>query len=132
MNKRFALATSRSIAAIAVLAAVALMAAAPIAPDFLNGLVWRNVGPFRGGRVSSITGVIGEPGTYYAGFPSAGVWKTTSAGMVWYPVFDDVKEVSSVGSVEVAPDKSVQKIRRDRSRGHQRDGGEDGDRRDRS
>ena len=103
MNKRFALATSRSIAAIAVLAAVALMAAAPIAPDFLNGLVWRNVGPFRGGRVSSITGVIGEPGTYYAGFPSAGVWKTTSAGMVWYPVFDDVKEVSSVGSVEVAP-----------------------------
>ena len=89
--------------AITVAAAIALTAATPIKPDLLSGLVWRNIGPFRGGRVSSITGVIGEPGTYYAGFPAAGVWKTTSAGMTWYPVFDDIKEVSSVGSVEVAP-----------------------------
>ena len=89
--------------AITVAAAIALTAATPIRPDLLSGLVWRNIGPFRGGRVSSITGVIGEPGTYYAGFPAAGVWKTTSAGMTWYPVFDDIKEVSSVGSVEVAP-----------------------------
>ena len=89
--------------AITVAAAIALTAATPIRPDLLSGLVWRNIGPFRGGRVSSITGVIGEPGTYYAGYPAAGVWKTTSAGMTWYPVFDDIKEVSSVGSVEVAP-----------------------------
>ena len=98
-----ALPRSRARAVIAVLALLAFSAATPIKPDLLSGLMWRNVGPFRGGRVSSVTGAIGEPGTFYAGFPSAGVWKTTSAGQVWYPVFDDVKEVSSVGAVEVAP-----------------------------
>ena len=72
-------------------------------PRLLSGLTWRNVGPFRGGRVSAVTGVIGSPGTFYAGFPGGGVWKTTSAGQTWYPIFDDVKEVSSVGAVEVAP-----------------------------
>ena len=72
-------------------------------PRLLTGLTWRNVGPFRGGRVSAVTGVIGTPGTFYAGFPGGGVWKTTSAGQTWYPIFDDVKEVSSVGAVEVAP-----------------------------
>ncbi len=37
------------------------------------------------------------------GLPLGGVWKTTSAGTTWYPIFDDVKEASSVGSIEVAP-----------------------------
>jgi photosystem II stability/assembly factor-like uncharacterized protein len=32
-----------------------------------------------------------------------GVWKTTSAGATWYPIFDSIKEVSSIGSVEAAP-----------------------------
>ena len=74
-----------------------------IDPRLYAGLEWRNVGPFRGGRVGAVTGVIGEVGTFYAGFPGGGVWKTTSAGQVWYPVFDAIKEVSSVGAVEVAP-----------------------------
>jgi photosystem II stability/assembly factor-like uncharacterized protein len=78
-------------------------AAAPIRPDLLAGLVWRNVGPFRGGRIAAVTGVIGEPGVYYVGLPAGGVWKTTSAGETWYPVFDSIKTVSSIGSVEVAP-----------------------------
>mgnify|MGYP003346399930 CR=1 FL=1 len=42
-------------------------------------------------------------GVYYAGFPAGGVWKTTSAGMTWTPIFDDIKSVSSIGAVEVAP-----------------------------
>ena len=67
------------------------------------GLQWRNIGPFRGGRVSAVSGAIGQPGVFYAGFPAAGVWKTTSAGATWFPVFDGIKEVSSVGAVEVAP-----------------------------
>ena len=95
----------RSIAG-ATLCAAALLTfggAAPIKPDLLSGLVWRNVGPFRGGRIAAVTGVIGEPSTYYAGQPAGGVWKSTSAGETWYPVFDAIKEVSSVGSIEVAP-----------------------------
>jgi photosystem II stability/assembly factor-like uncharacterized protein len=96
--------SSRTIRAILCGAAVlTLGAAAPIKPDLLAGLVWRNVGPFRGGRISAVTGAIGEPGTYYAGTPAGGVWKTTSGGETWYPVFDAIKSISSIGAVEVAP-----------------------------
>ncbi len=72
-------------------------------PGLYSGLVWRNVGPFRGGRVAAVSGVIGQPGTFYMGMPVGGVWKTTSAGATWYPIFDSIKEASSVGSIEVAP-----------------------------
>jgi photosystem II stability/assembly factor-like uncharacterized protein len=90
-----------------LLSGAPLAAQAPSSPPvdqrLYAGLSWRNVGPFRGGRVGAVTGVIGEAGTFYAGFPGGGVWKTTSAGQVWFPVFDAVREVSSVGAVEVAP-----------------------------
>src|SRR3989449_2563896 len=69
----------------------------------LSGLVWRNVGPFRGGRISAVSGVIGQPGVFYVGTPNGGVWKTTSAGETWYPIFDSIKTISSIGAVEVAP-----------------------------
>ena len=84
-------------------AALFMVAASPVKPDLLAGLVWRNVGPFRGGRISAVSGAIGEPGVFYAGTPAGGVWKTTSAGETWYPVSDAIKEISSIGSVEVAP-----------------------------
>ncbi|MEO8945800.1 MAG: hypothetical protein ABI338_04820, partial [Gemmatimonadaceae bacterium] len=35
--------------------------------------------------------------------PLGGVWKTTNAGATWFPIFDAVKEASSVGAIEVAP-----------------------------
>ena len=88
------------------IAAAALMttgAKSPVHPDLLAGLVWRNVGPLRGGRVAAVTGAIGEPGVFYAGLPAGGVWKTTNAGTTWEPIFDSVKDVSSVGAIEVAP-----------------------------
>ena len=75
----------------------------PLDARLLSALVWRNVGPFRGGRISAVSGVIGQPGVFYVGTPAGGVWKTTSAGATWYPVFDSVRSVSSIGAVEVAP-----------------------------
>ena len=77
--------------------------APPADPGLYSGMKWRNIGPFRAGRVASVTGVIGQPGVFYMGLPAGGVWKTTSAGTTWFPVFDDVKEVASVGSIQVAP-----------------------------
>src|SRR5580704_5967429 len=68
----------------------------PVDESALSGLVWRNIGPFRGGRVSAVSGAIGEPGVFYVGLPAGGIWKTTSAGETWYPVFDSIKEVSSI------------------------------------
>ncbi len=72
-------------------------------PRLLSGLEWRNVGPFRGGRISAASGAIGQPGVFYVGTPNGGVWKTTSAGETWYPIFDSIKTISSIGAVEVAP-----------------------------
>src|SRR5215831_13107491 len=76
---------------------------APLPPPLLSGLVWRNIGPFRGGRISTASGAIGEVGTFYVGTPAGGVWKTTSAGATWVPIFDSVTSVSSIGAVAVAP-----------------------------
>src|SRR5579862_2490587 len=67
----------------------------------LSGLMWRNLGPFRGGRVASVGGAIGQPGVFYMGMPQGGIWKTTSAGVTWFPVFDSVPNVCSVGAVAV-------------------------------
>lgn len=76
----------------------------PVKPDMLGGLVWRNIGPLRAGRVAAVTGAIGEPGVFYFGSPSGGVWKTANAGITWEQVFtDQVKDVASVGAIEVAP-----------------------------
>ncbi|MEO7042175.1 MAG: hypothetical protein ABI035_07940 [Gemmatimonadaceae bacterium] len=75
----------------------------PVDPGLFAGLVWRNIGPFRAGRVSAVSGAIGEPGVFYAGLPLGGVWKTANAGHTWYPIFDSIKDASSVGSIEVAP-----------------------------
>jgi photosystem II stability/assembly factor-like uncharacterized protein len=92
---------------LAFLVAAASVAAAQT-PQQTSALTWRNLGPFRGGRTAAVSGAIGTPGTFYIGLPSGGVWKTTSAGEVWYPVFDAVKDVSSIGSIDVAPsDASV-------------------------
>ena len=33
-------------------------------------MLWRNVGPFRGGRISATSGVIGQPGVFYVGLPA--------------------------------------------------------------
>ncbi len=89
------------------LLALPLLAARPIPaqvqPSLFAGLKWRNIGPFRAGRVSAVTGAVGQPGVYYMGLPIGGVWKSMSAGVTWFPVFDSIKDVSSIGSVEVAP-----------------------------
>jgi photosystem II stability/assembly factor-like uncharacterized protein len=85
------------------LVAGAFTATAQINTSLYAGLGWRNVGPFHGGRISSVTGVIGQPGVFYVGTPLGGIWKTTSAGVTWFPVFDQVKNVDSIGAVQVAP-----------------------------
>ncbi len=72
-------------------------------PDLFSGLEWRNIGPYHGGRIASVTGVIGQPGVFYAGTPAAGIWKTTSAGVTWFPIFDQITQVDSIGAIQVAP-----------------------------
>jgi photosystem II stability/assembly factor-like uncharacterized protein len=73
------------------------------AEDLFGGLRWRNIGPFHGGRISAVTGAIGEPGVFYLGAPAGGIWKTTNAGVSWFPIFDQFTNVDSIGAIQVAP-----------------------------
>jgi photosystem II stability/assembly factor-like uncharacterized protein len=70
-------------------------------PSLYNGMRWRQVGPFRAGRISAVAGVPGDPATYYLGTPGGGIWKSTSGGVTWKPIFDDT-HMDSVGSIAVA------------------------------
>jgi hypothetical protein len=73
-----------------------------IDPGVFGALRWRNIGPFRGGRVNGVSGVPGQPNTFYFGSVGGGVWKTTNAGRTWLPIFDS-QPVASIGAVAVAP-----------------------------
>ncbi len=53
----------------------------PINQKLFQELRWRSIGPFRGGRVLAVTGVRGQPETYYFGSVGGGVWKTNDAGI---------------------------------------------------
>jgi photosystem II stability/assembly factor-like uncharacterized protein len=68
-----------------------------------KGLQYRLIGPFRGGRVVAVSGVVGQDNVYYFGAVAGGVWKTTNGGLSWKPLFDKQKDASpSIGAIAVA------------------------------
>lgn len=69
---------------------------------FLDGLEYRNIGPWRGGRATAAAGSAAQPFTFYIG-TTGGVWKTTNAGASWNPVSDDDFKTAAVGALDVAP-----------------------------
>jgi photosystem II stability/assembly factor-like uncharacterized protein len=71
-------------------------------PAPFEALKFRSIGPAAGGRVSRVTGVPGDPLTFYAATSAGGVWKSTDGGRSWRSVFDD-QPISSIGSIAVAP-----------------------------
>jgi photosystem II stability/assembly factor-like uncharacterized protein len=75
---------------------------APVPTKTYDGLKWRLIGPFRGGRVVAVTGVPGDPNTFYFGAVDGGIWQTSDAGVVWRPIFDG-QHIASIGALAVAP-----------------------------
>lgn len=65
-------------------------------------LKYRNIGPFRGGRSVTTSGVVGDPLTYYMGTTGGGVWKTTDAGQQWENISDGYFGTGSVGAIAVS------------------------------
>jgi photosystem II stability/assembly factor-like uncharacterized protein len=63
---------------------------------------FRNVGPTRGGRVTTVTGTVAESGTFYMGASGGGVWKTDDYGTTWKNVSDGFFATPSIGDIAVA------------------------------
>src|SRR5881392_405502 len=79
--------------------------AAPMAhvdPAFFKGLRYRLVGPSRGGRVTTVTGVPSQPRTFYMGVASGGLFRTTDGGLNWTAIADGKIPLGSTGCVAVA------------------------------
>src|SRR5947208_2988564 len=89
----------RAVVALGVLATFAANAADPA---LFQDLHWRLVGPFRGGRVLAVAGVLDEPQHFYFGSVNGGVWETLDAGRTWQPIFDS-QPVGSIGAIALAP-----------------------------
>ena len=70
--------------------------------DLFEGLEFRTIGPFRGGRVTAVAGVRNDPRTFYFGATGGGVWKTTDGGSNWEVLSDKDFRTGSIGAIAVA------------------------------
>src|SRR3989440_12508512 len=70
-------------------------------PTF-KGMKYRPIGPFRGGRSLTASGIPGDPTTYYFGATGGGGWKSTDGAMTWASVFDK-KGNSAIRSLAGSP-----------------------------
>src|SRR3954447_16580821 len=87
---------------IVMLAAVAAFAAPKYPESLFSGMKYRMIGPERGGRVTTVTGVPSQPATFYMGSTGGGAWKTTDAGHNWVNVSDAFIPVASMGAIDVS------------------------------
>ncbi len=97
--------TTFAFALSAVLAPIAAQQQTAQAPESaaLANLKWRGIGPANmGGRVTDITGVPGDPFTYYVAGANGGIHKTTNGGTTFKPIFES-QEVYSIGAITIAP-----------------------------
>lgn len=103
ISKRYRKSTAVLLAASALAMPWQVPAQAKVDPAQLQELKWRNVGPFRGGRVTAVAGVLQDQHIFYMGATGGGVWKTTDAGISWNNVSDGFFKSGSVGAIAVAP-----------------------------
>ena len=81
-------------------------AASAPAAQLTGALHWRSVGPYMGGRVTTVAGVPGEPNRFYAGYAGGGIWETTDYGQHWHNISDKYFSPTTsgtVGAMAVAP-----------------------------
>ena len=70
--------------------------------DLLDGLKYRMVGPYRGGRSTAVVGFVNKPAEFLMGTTGGGVWHTNDNGTFWNNISDGYFDVASIGAVEVA------------------------------
>ncbi len=69
--------------------------------DIIKNLKYRNVGPTRGGRVTTVHGVESQKNVFYMGTTGGGVWKTSDFGNNWYNVSDGYFKSPSIGAINI-------------------------------
>jgi len=67
--------------------------------DKLQAMQWRNIGPFNGGRGTTVVGHPTDPMVFWFGHSSGGLWKTDDAGAYWTPVGEGQFKYASVGAM---------------------------------
>jgi len=67
-----------------------------------SALKYREAGPYRGGRVTTVAGVTAAPGTFYFGATGGGVWKSEDYGARWFNISDGYFKTPSIGAIAVA------------------------------
>jgi photosystem II stability/assembly factor-like uncharacterized protein len=68
----------------------------------LQALEWRAIGPFNGGRGSSVVGHPTDEHVFFSGHSSGGLWRTDDAGAYWTPVGEGQFRYASVGAIAVS------------------------------
>jgi photosystem II stability/assembly factor-like uncharacterized protein len=83
------------------LSATTLLFSQEFSMDMVKNMKPRNIGPGgMSGRVTSIDVVESNPEIMYVGTASGGIWKSTSGGIKWTPIFE--KELTaSIGAVAI-------------------------------
>ena len=71
-------------------------------PTLFKGLKYRCIGPSRGGRVTTVTGIASQPSVFYMGATGGGVWKTGDYGRNWSNVSDGYFDTGSIGAIQVS------------------------------
>ena len=103
--------TSRGLALISLVAALGGVAdavaaqntARGLAPEALQGLRWRHIGPaISSGRIADIDVDRRDPHVIYLATASGGAWKTLNNGTTWEPIFD-AGNTGSLGAIAVSP-----------------------------
>ena len=80
---------------------VTLSLAQEVPPKWLSKTPARNIGPGgMSGRVTTIDVVNNAPDNIYVGTASGGVWKSTSGGIDWTPIFND-QVTASIGALAI-------------------------------
>ncbi|WP_411767093.1 WD40/YVTN/BNR-like repeat-containing protein [Winogradskyella sp. A3E31] len=80
---------------------ITFLSAQEFSMDMVKNMTPRNIGPGgMSGRVTAIDVVIDNPDVMYVGTASGGLWKSTSGGITWEPIFDE-ELTASIGAVEI-------------------------------
>jgi photosystem II stability/assembly factor-like uncharacterized protein len=91
--------TALRLLAVSLVTATGLVAQEDLPTEALE---WRAIGPFNGGRGSTVVGHPTEKHVFFFGHSSGGLWKTEDAGAYWMPVGEGQFRYASVGAMAIA------------------------------